>query len=120
MLQKEIKELKKGAGCKLLKSGGLKWLWDDCLELEAYIRSNTAHKIYKLDREVPKSVTSGESSDISQFCELEWFEWVMFGDETAPFPDDVLKLGHYLGPGIDVDPVMTTKILMKNGQVLHR
>ena len=44
----------------------------------------------------------------------------MFCDETAPFPDDALKLGCYLGPSIDVGPAMTAKILMKNGQVLHR
>ena len=31
--------------------------------------------------------------------------------ETAPFLDDVLKLGHYLGLGIEVGPTMTTKIL---------
>ena len=43
--EREINELKKGAGCKLLKSREPKQLWDDCLELEAYIRSNTAHKI---------------------------------------------------------------------------
>ena len=44
----------------------------------------------------------------------------MFWDETAPFPDDILKFGHFLGPSIDVDPVMTTKILTENGQVLNR
>ena len=44
----------------------------------------------------------------------------MFWDETAPFLDDVLKLGYYLGPSIDVDPAMTTKILSENGQVLHK
>ena len=88
--------------------------------MEAYIRSNTAHEIYKLDGEVPKTVMSGETSDISQFCELEWFERVLFQDETAPFPDDVLKLDHYLGPSIDVGPAMTMKILTENGQVLHR
>ena len=87
--------------------------------MEAYIRSNTAHEIYKLDGEVPKTVISGETSDTSQFCELEWFECVMFGDETAPFPVDVQKLGHYLGPRIDVIPAMTTKMLTKNGLAFH-
>ena len=72
--EREIKEPKKGAGHKLLKSRALRQSWYDCLELEAYIRSNTAHKIYKLDEEVPKTVMSGETSDISQFCKLEWFE----------------------------------------------
>ena len=51
--EREINELKKGAGCKLLKSWAPKQLWDNCLELEAYIRSNTAHGIHKLDGEVP-------------------------------------------------------------------
>ena len=32
----------------------------------------------------------------------------------------MLNLCHYLGPSIDVGPAMTTKILMENGQVLHR
>ena len=74
----EIKELKKGAGHKLLQSRASKHLWDECLELEADIRSNTAHDFFKLDREVPKTLMSHEASDISQFCKVEWFEWVMF------------------------------------------
>ena len=63
---------------------------------------------------------SGETSDISLFCKLELFKWVMFWNETAPFPYDVLKLGHYLGPTMDVGPAMATKVLTQNGQVLHR
>ena len=63
---------------------------------------------------------SEETSDISQFCELEWLKWVMFQDETAPFVDDVLRLGHYLGSSIDVGPTMATQILSENGQVLQR
>ena len=90
-------------------------MWDDCLELKAYTRSNTAHELYKFEGEIPETVMSGETSDISQFCKLEWFKWVMFHDETTPFPDDVLKLGCYLGPSIDVGPAMTAKILTENG-----
>ena len=52
--EREIKELKKGGGHRLLRFRAPKHLWDDCLEFEAYIRSNTAHEIYKLDGEVPK------------------------------------------------------------------
>ena len=76
--ERDITELKKEAGHKLLKSRVPKQLWDDCLELEAYIRSNTAQETYKLDREVPKTVVSGETSDIRQFFKLKWFELVMF------------------------------------------
>ena len=63
--KKEIKELKKGVGCKLLRSRAPKHLWDNCLKLEAYIRSNTVHEIFKLDGDVPKTVMAGETSNIS-------------------------------------------------------
>ena len=76
--KREVKELKKGSGRKLIKSGIPKRLWDDCLELESFIRSNTAHGIYKLDGEVPETIMYSEMSDISQFCEFKWFAWVMF------------------------------------------
>ena len=36
--------------------GTPKRLWDDCLELESYIRSKTAYNIYKLDEEVPETL----------------------------------------------------------------
>ena len=43
--ERKIKELKKEAGHKLLWSRASKHLLDDCLELEAYIRSNTARDL---------------------------------------------------------------------------
>ena len=63
--EREIKELKKGAGHKLLQSRAQKCLWDSCLELEACIRTNTAHETYKLDREVSETMMSGKTSDSS-------------------------------------------------------
>ena len=42
-----------------------KCLWNNCLELEAFIRSNTDHDIYKLDNKVPETVMLEEISDIS-------------------------------------------------------
>ena len=69
---------------------------------------------------VHKTMMLGETSDISQFCKLECFMWVIIHDETAQFPDDVLKLCHYLGPSIDLGPAMTVKVVMENGQVLNR
>ena len=55
----------------------------------------------------------GETAGISKFCELEWLECVMFQDDTIPFPDDVLKLGQYLGPSIIIGPAMTTKFFYR-------
>ncbi len=66
----KIKELKKGAGRKLLLTN-MPWrLWDDCFKYKAYVRSHMAHDIFKLDREVPKTIMSGETANISQFSSL--------------------------------------------------
>ena len=54
---------------------------------------------------------------ISQFCEFEWFEWVMFWVKTAPYPNDHFKLGRYHGLIIDIGPALMAKIIKENGQV---
>ena len=80
----------------------------------AHVMKLEAYDIYKLDGEVPKTRMLGETSDISPLFKLKWFEWVMFHDETPPFPVNVLKSGHYLGLTIDVGPTMTANIFTKN------
>ena len=61
-----------------IKTVALKTLWGDCLELELYIRSNTAHGIYNIDGDIPEMTMLQEASKLSQLCDFEWFEWVMF------------------------------------------
>jgi hypothetical protein len=68
---------------------------------------------------VPETLVSGETSDISPFCELEWYQWVKFRDTQTPFLNDKM-LGRYLGPSFDVGPAMCVKILKSNGQIVHR
>ena len=62
---------------------------------------------------------SGETSNLRRFFELEWFKWVIFVIKLH-HSQDVLKLGHYLGPSIDIGPAMTAKVLTENEKVLHR
>ncbi len=49
-----------------------------------------AHDIFKLDGEVPKTMMSGKTADISRFCKLGWYEWVKFRSTTVSFPEDLL------------------------------
>ena len=67
--------------------------WDDCLELEAYIRSNTALDIFELDGMTPKTKMSGEISDITTFYGFGWYQWVYFRDTSMNFPGENLVLG---------------------------
>ena len=85
-VEKEIMELKKGSGRKLIRSGAPKRHWDDYLELESYIKSNAAHGIYKLDEEEPEAIMSRETSNTSQIHEIEWFKWVIFFLQNCTIP----------------------------------
>ena len=95
-------------------------LWDDCLELEAYIYSNMALDIFKLDGMTPETNMSGETSDITTLCEYGWYQWVYFRDKSVTFPGEKLVLGIYCGPSIDVGLALTAKIMRKNGKQVHR
>jgi hypothetical protein len=115
-----IRELKKTAGRKMVRAGAPKPFWADVIELEAYVCSNTAHNIYILQGGVPETVMSGETSDISQFSEFAFYDWIMFRDQPVAFPGDNPVLGRYLGPAINVGPALTAKILKANGEVVYR
>ena len=60
-----IKQLKLGSTRKMLRSGSPKPYWDHCLELEANIRSHTALDIYGLQGQVPETLMTGQTGDIS-------------------------------------------------------
>ena len=82
----------------MVRAGAPRNIWDGALEYEAYVRSNTAHDIYIFQGEVPEIVMSGETSDIRQFSELAFYQWVMFRDNPIQFLDENPVLGQYLGP----------------------
>ena len=88
-----ICELKKGAGWKAAHAQSPKKLWDHALELESYVRSNTAVPHPKLDDQVPETIMSGQMADISHFTELGWYDWIKFFDTLAghPEPKEVLR-----------------------------
>ena len=68
----------------------------------ALICSYTAHTAHELQGEVPETIMIGQTADISNICEYDWYEWVMFLDNVTSYPEDKRTLGRYLGPAIDV------------------
>ncbi len=104
----------------MLATGAPRRLWDDCLELEAYIRSHSVNIVYHIDGKVPKTYMSRETAEISQFCELAWYNWIMCCPRTVDYPNEPLHLGKYLGPSVDMGPAMTAKILQHNGKVVYQ
>ena len=60
----------------------------------------------------------GMSDDISDICEFEFYECVMFNDSQATFPETKFHVGSWLGHVADVGSTLTYKILKSNGQVV--
>ena len=104
----------------MVRTGSPKRIWDNALEFEFYMRSNTALGIYLLQGVVPETVILGGTSDISQFCEHGFYDWVIFRYEPIQCPDKNPVVGRYLGASIGVVPEITANIMKGNGEVLHR
>jgi hypothetical protein len=65
-----VRELKKGVGRQMLRSGCPKQFWDDCIIREAYVRSHTSLDIYCLEGQVPERKFKGDSGHLhhSRIC----------------------------------------------------
>ena len=70
--------------------------------------------------QVPETIMTGNTANISHIAEFGWYDWAMFQDNKPSFPDDKLILGHYLGPAIDSGLALTAKILKSNGVFVCR
>ena len=64
-----VQELKKASAWQILKKLLPKQPWDDCLELQGFIMSNTAGIHFGLNGETPETMLSGEIAGISKFAE---------------------------------------------------
>jgi hypothetical protein len=115
-----VRELKKGIGRQMLRSGYPTCLWDDCIIREAYVRLHTSLEIYGIEGQFPESKIRGETVDISTIAEYVWYEWVKFRDTAAKFPVSKIQLGRDVGAAIDIVPDMTRKIRKQNGSVMYR
>ncbi len=104
----------------MIKTGSPKCLWDHCFELEAYVRSCTSNDIYMTAGQVPETIMTGNTANISHIAEFGWYDWVMFRDNKPSYPDDKLILGCYLGPAIDTGSALMAKILKSNGVFVCR
>ena len=82
-------------------------LWDYCAELQAKIRCHTAHDIPTLNGQVPETMVTGNTADISELVEFGWYEWIYYRDATGSFPLPKEELGRCLGPSENVGSRMS-------------
>ena len=114
-----IRELKRSSGRKALRKRSPAALWDHCIELESILQSNTAAYHPELIGQVPETIMKGQTPDISNLAEYEWYDWVVYWKKTADYPESKECFGRWLGPAIDIGYSMTAKILQENGHVIY-
>ena len=61
------------------------------------------------NRQVPETIMTRNTTNISNICQFGWYDWVMFHDNIPSFPDAKARLGQYPGPAIDVGSMLTAK-----------
>ena len=111
-----VRAVKQGAGREMVKRHTPKLLWDHCYEWKAKVISHTARGHYQLQNQVPETMLTGQTADISSLAEYGWYCWVKYWHHTHKEE----TLGRWLGPADDcVGSAMTSKILQENCRVYY-
>ena len=95
-------------------------LWDYCVERRARINNLTAKDNFKLHGTMPHTATLAEEGDISSLCQIGWYEWCYYHEQTAAFPHNREVLGRVLGPARHEGNEMAQWVLKANGRVVPR
>ena len=83
----------------------------------ALIWLHTSHTAYEIQGEVPETIMTGQTAEISNICEYDWYKCVIFRDNTTSYPYDKLTLGRYIFPATDVGSAMYYKILKSDCKI---
>ena len=74
---------------------------------------------HELQGQVPQTILSGQTADISPFVEHALYDWIYWWDTRSKMPEPHEVLGRWLRPAINIGPTMTSKILKENRQVIY-
>ena len=94
-------------------------MWDLGLTYRALIRCHTAQNVRGLGKEIPQTIITGDTPDISSICEFGWYDWCWYITKENEALE-VKHLGRYLGPSFDVGEALCAKILTNTGSILDR
>jgi hypothetical protein len=88
--------------------------------LSPAVRRLTAHDIPALQGRVPAELIDGNTPDISEYAQFDWYQLVWYIDPAVQFPDDTRKLGRWIGVAHDVGSPMTFWVLPQSCRVVAR
>jgi hypothetical protein len=91
--------------------------WDFALEYIIQVQQFLIRRAS--DDQTPMEVVMGETPDISEYMDFDFYQFIKYRDATSD-RDDPIQLGRWLGIAHDVGTAMTYWILKENGQVICR
>ena len=115
-----VREIKRGIKRATIRARSPKRLWDFCGEWVSAIRRLTALDIPSLQGRVPAEIIEGNTPDISEYAQFDWYQLVWYVDPAVQFPNDARKLGRWIGVAHDVGSPMTFWVLPQTCRVLAR
>ena len=94
-------------------------LWDRCFVFTAKIRAHSALAIRELNGDVPTTLLTGDTADISHLAEFGWYQWVWYlSPEDSSM--NTKSLGRYVGPSHDVGEALCAAVLTDKAKIVSR
>jgi len=113
----EIREVKKHFGRIMALNRCPTAFWDFAWKYTVELRQRLARKASG-DRPPAETIT-GESQDISEYTEFDFYQWILYRDK-AGYPNEPVKVGKWLGVSHQIGSPLTYWVLKENGQVISR
>jgi hypothetical protein len=115
----EIRELKRHVRRLMARSHTPSPLWDFCTLYTTDLRNRLARPLHQLQGRTPYEVLTGNTPDISEFLEYEWYQPVWYFDPTA-FPNQRKILARWIGIAHRVGQAMCYWLLPQSGIPITR
>ncbi len=115
----EIRELKRHV-CRLMnRTATPHKLWDFCCLYVTDLRSRLARPLPQLNGRTPYELITGNTPDVSEFLEFEWYQPIWYYEPSA-FPQQNRLIARWIGIAHHVGQAMCYWILPQSGIPIAR
>jgi hypothetical protein len=115
----EIRELKRHTRRFMHRTKTPVQLWDFCVNYVAHLRNHIVRPLPTLQGRTPYELVTGNTPDISELLEFEWYQPVWYY-EPAEFPHQNKLLGRWIGVAHRIGQALCFWILPKSGVPIAR
>jgi hypothetical protein len=115
----EIRELKRHVRRLMERTNSPRPLWDFCSMYIMDLRNRLVRPLSQLQGRTPYELLTGNTPDISEFLEYEWYQPVWYYD-LAPFPQQRKRIARWIGIAHRIGQAMCYWLLPESGIPIAR